>query len=63
MEKKRISVFIGRTIFFTSEENRFVICSQHDRRVGEEAKGYLAFMSKRRRVSSLKNMKQKEEQL
>ena len=59
--EKRISVFIGRTIFFTSENLSYH--SQHGRRVGEGAKGYLAFMSKRRRVSSLKNMKQKEEQL
>ena len=29
----------------------------------EGAKGYLAFMYKRRRVSSLKNIKRKEEQL
>ena len=29
-------------------------CSQHGCRVGEVAKGYLAFMSKRKRVSQIK---------
>ena len=63
MEKRIISVFIGRTIFFTSEKLSirflslvkkivFLFCSHHGRRVGEGAKGHLAFMSKEEGLKS-----------
>ena len=49
----RISILIGYTVFLTSEENRIVILLTTWPPCWG-AKGYLAFVSKRRRVSPIK---------
>ena len=53
----RISILIGYTVFLTSEENRILIVLTTWPPCQEGAKLYLDFMSKRRRVSPIKKIR------
>ena len=54
MKNYHISILIAIRFFSLVKKIVLSFCSQHGRRVGEGAKGYLAFMSTRRRVSPIK---------